>query len=638
MARPTFGLEFFRVNDQPQPVVGANLDVIGIVGPCNTADEQAFPLNTPVLLYSNDVVALAKLGDGSGYFDGYIADAINGINAQLADFQIAAQVIVVRTPYGTHADANIKLQQTIANIMGQSVMGNGIWALLKAPSMLYCTPRIILCPGYTGQMANSLDQMHTTTVGRGYIPGAEYTLTFEPGVGETNGATLVLPQAHAVANMFGEIHDLELFIDHFGAWMTVDPVVIFPPPDGDPIEASAASGSILFSREPGIGSNIRLNGKNVVFGSVATNVSQLKVQIKGDLQSTLEELLTVLTTSTDTDIDDNDYSLIAGNLLIVQKATGVAGNGFTMNTTVTGASVSGSHLTGGQDAQAPVQCVVDATIALGANPICSMLPGVLDGLIGHAIVESAGIGQIADLNWRTTLNHPRLIGLSGGVKILDPISGDVVVRPLAPRVAGLMVAVDFSTGYPFHSAANRPVQGIVGPARTIPFSLTDGATEGQQLLAGNVGVIARGLIGVETAISSGGFVFIGTDNMGDDELWRMYNVMRGRDYIHLSLMPALRTYLGRQNITRQTIKNILATINNFLSSLVAQEQILGKSVTFKGSLNSAEEIRLGHLTVGFACEEAPVLKRITTMSARYKPAIDQMVQSLEQELNLGVAA
>jgi phage tail sheath protein FI len=250
-------------------------------------------------------------------------------------------------------------------------------------------------------------------------------------------------------------------------------------------------------------------------------------------------------------------------------------------------------------------------------------------------VESAGTSMIADEQWRTTLNHPRLIGLSGGVKILDPISGDVVVKPFAPRVVGLIVAEDFSTGYPFHSAANRPVQGIVGPARTIPFSLTDGATEGQMLLAANLGVIARGLIGIETAISSGGFVFIGTDNMGDDELWRMYNVYRGRDFIHLSLMPALRTYLGRQNITRQTVKNVLATISNFLSGLQAREQILGFQVNFKGSLNSAAEIRLGHLTVGFAAEEAPVLKRITTMSARYRPAIDSMVAQLEQELNQG---
>ena len=629
MARPVFGLEFFRVNDQPQPVIGANLDVIGIVGPCDTADEQFFPLDTPVLIYSNDTESLAKLGDGSGFFDGYIADAINGINAQLADFQIAAQVIIVRTPYGTHADANIKLQQTIANIMGQSVQGNGIWALLKAPATLYCTPRIILTPGYTGQMANSLETLRTTTPGKGYIPFAEYTVMFQPGTGETNGANLVLPAAHCVANSAGEIHDLEIFIDEFGAWMNVDPDAMIPPPDGDPLPAEAASGSIMFQREPGIGSTITLNGTNVVFVSGTPTGNQ--VQLAGDLDGTLDRLLTFLNGSADTEINDNDYSLTAGTLLIIQKATGEAGNAYTIRTTVTGASISGSHLTGGRDPGETQQAVLNANIGLGANPICSMLPSVLDSLIAHAIVESAGTGQIADQNWRTTLNHPRLIGVSGGVKIMDPVTGNIVVKPLAPRVAGLMVGVDFSTGYPFHSAANRPIQGIVGPARTIPFSLTDGATEGQQLLASNLGVVARGLVGVESAISSGGFVFIGTDNLGDDELWRMYNVMRGRDYIHLSLMPALRTYLGRQNITRQTIKNILATVNNFLGSLVAQEQILGKQVTFKGKLNSAEEIRLGHLTIGFACEEAPVLKRITTMSARYKPAIDQ-------ELNLGVAA
>jgi phage tail sheath protein FI len=636
MARPVFGLEFFKVHDAPMPVVGANLDVIGIVGPCNTADAQAFPLNTPVLIYSNDTAALSKLGDGTGYFDGYIADAINGINAQLADYQVAAQVVIVRTDYGTAADANIKLQQTIANIMGQSIMGNGIWALLKAPSMLYCTPRIILCPGYTGQMANSLDTLKTAVAGKGYIPGAEYTITFASGPGETNGATLVLPTAHAVANYLGEIHDLEVFIDTFGAWMTVAPTATLPAADGPPILAAPASGQITFSREPGIGSTINFNGSIVTF--VSGTPTGLQVQLSGDLETTLGRLLSFLTGSANAQIVQNTYQVISGTLLITQKVANAAGNGYLLNSTVTGATLSGSHLTGGQDAQAATNCTLTATIALGANPICSMLPAVLDGLIGHAIVESAGTGEVADKSWRTTLNHVRLIGLSGGIKILDPLTGDVIVRPLAPRAAGLMVAVDFATGYPFHGIANRAIQGIVGPARTIPFSLTDGATEGQQLLGANIGIVARGLIGVETAISSGGFILLATDNMGDDELWRFLNVNRGRDYIHLSLMPALRTYLGRSNISRQTITNVLATINNFLGSLVAQEQILGKSVSFKGSLNSAEEIRQGHITVGFACEEAPVLRRITTMSARYKPSIDQMVQGLEQTLNLGIAA
>lgn len=636
MARPTFGLEFFRVDDQPQPVVGANMDVIGIVGPCSTADEEAFPLNTPVYMYSNDLVMLGKLGDSVGYFDGYIADAINGINAQLADFQVAAQLIIVRTEYGTAADHNIKLQQTIAGIMGQSVMGNGIWALLKAPNKLYTTPRIIICPGYTGQMANSLDTLRTGTVGRGYIPNAEYTVTFTPGNAETNGANLVLPAAHAVANVQGEIHDDDIYIDSWGAWLTDAPVATFPPPDGDPLSAEPASGQIIFSREPGIGSTLTFDGTTVTFVSGTPTGSQ--VQLGGNLDITLNRLLDFLSNSADVHINDNNYSLVGGTLLIIQKAAGAAGNGYQLRSTVTGSSLSGSHLTGGTDAQTPTQAVLNATMALGANPIASMLGGVLDGLIGHAIVESAGSSEIGDKNWRTTLNHPRLIGVSGGVKIMDPITGDIVVRPIAGRIAGLMVAQDFRIGFPSHSCANRPIQGIVGPARSIEFSLTDGDTEGQQILAANLGVVVRGLIGVETAISSGGFVFIGTDNMGDDELWRFYNVMRMRDYIHLSLMPALRTYLGRSNITRQTVRNVLATVDHFLGSLVAMDVLLGKQVSFKGNMNSAEEIRQGHLTIGFAAEEPTVLRRITTMSARYRPAIDSMVAQLEQELNVGVAA
>jgi phage tail sheath protein FI len=254
--------------------------------------------------------------------------------------------------------------------------------------------------------------------------------------------------------------------------------------------------------------------------------------------------------------------------------------------------------------------------------------------MGHAVVESAGTSLIGDENWRDTLDSQRLIGVSGGVKIMDPVSGDIIVMPFAPRVIGLIIAEDYSTGYPFHSAANEPVQGIVGPARTINFSLVDGSCEGQQLLAANIGIVARGLIGVETAISAGGFVFIGTDTMGSDPLWQFYNVTRGRDYIELSLMPALRTYLGRANITAQTVTNVLNTIRSFLGNLQALQQILGFQVNFQGKLNSVEQIRLGRLTVGFQAEEPPVLREITTMSARYAPAIDAMVSQLASQLNL----
>jgi len=740
---PNFGLQFIQLDDQPIPVLGANMDVIGISGPCSTADPSTFPINTPVLCYSNDLVTIAKLGN-----DGYIVDAINGINDQLADFQVAAQLVIVVTPYGTAADANLKLQQTIANIMGSSAAGTGVHAFLKAPMTLFCTPRIILTPGYTGQMATSLDTLNVTTTGVGYTPGQLYQLTFSQGIGETNGANLIMPVAHAVADANGQIDDPQIFIDSYGAWLTVPPTIAMPPPDGGVPQAAPAGGQLIFSQNPGVGATISLNGSVITFvssqqpgaranaptltggsattsaaGSIeffvnpavnntislgGTNVTfvasgatgpqcnigvtldatltnlQTMLNASGDtniskctylksgsyiinitfktvgttgnlfalganvtpplnqvtlgqsLDVTLQNLMTFLTGSLDPQISLCTYSLNQGTITLITKAQNSAANGFLLNTTVTGLTLSGPNLTGGSNAGSLTTATIIASIALGANPICATLTGVLDQLIGHAIVESAGTSQIGDVSWRSTMNSQRIIPLSGGCKIQDPVSSAIIVRPLAPRIAGLLIARDFATGYPFHSAANEPVQGIVGPARSIMFSLTDGATEGQQLIGANLGIVVRGAVGVETAISSGGFVFIGTDNAGDDPLWQMYNVKRGRDFIHLSLMPALRTYLGRSNIDRQTITNVYTTIKDFLGTLKARQQIIDFKVDFLGSQNTADQIRLGHLTVQFEAEEPPVLKVITTMSARYKPAIDTMVAELAQQLNTTV--
>jgi hypothetical protein len=98
-------------------------------------------------------------------------------------------------------------------------------------------------------------------------------------------------------------------------------------------------------------------------------------------------------------------------------------------------------------------------------------------------------------------------------------------------------------------------------------------------------------------------------------------------------MPALRTYLGVDNIDRQTVTSVIGTMESFLSQLTALQQILGYNVSFQGSLNSAAEIRLGHLVVSYAAEPPPVLRLITVMASRYAPAIDTLISQLTQELN-----
>jgi phage tail sheath protein FI len=262
-----------------------------------------------------------------------------------------------------------------------------------------------------------------------------------------------------------------------------------------------------------------------------------------------------------------------------------------------------------------------------ANAVCAALPAICNKLLAHAVVDGPATTEQAAIDWRETLSSSRLIPVDPAVRVMA--GSDVAVMPLSPAVIGIGVRRDHEKqGRPFHSWANQPVAGIVGPSRPINFSLTDGSTEGQRLLSHNVGVLLRGELGVETAIASGGFVYVGTDNAGEDDLWRFYNVTRGRDYIHLMFLRTLRFYLGRFNLTGQTIQAVLNTMGFAMRDLKADGDILGYEVKFTRDQNSPEELRQGRFTVNFAAEEAPVLRYLGIQSARYRPALDALLDDL----------
>jgi phage tail sheath protein FI len=262
-----------------------------------------------------------------------------------------------------------------------------------------------------------------------------------------------------------------------------------------------------------------------------------------------------------------------------------------------------------------------------ANAVCAALPALCNKLLAHAVVDGPATTEQAAIDWRETISSSRLIPVDPAVRVLA--GSEVAVMPLSPAVIGIGVRRDHEKqGRPFHSWANQPVAGIIGPSRPINFSLTDGATEGQRLLSHNVGVLLRGELGVETAIASGGFVYVGTDNAGEDDLWRFYNVTRGRDYIHLMFLRTLRFYLGRFNLTGQTIQAVLNTMGFAMRDLKADGDILGYEVKFTRDQNSPEELRQGRFTVNFAAEEAPVLRYLGIQSARYRPALDALLDDL----------
>ena len=276
---------------------------------------------------------------------------------------------------------------------------------------------------------------------------------------------------------------------------------------------------------------------------------------------------------------------------------------------------------------ANVQATATPTIDTASNAICAAAPGLLDRVVAMAVVEGPGTTEAAANAWRETLNSQRLIPIDMWV---NKTIGDVVVaRPGAARVIGIGVRRDFERkGVPSGSWANQPVNGITSFVRKMPFSLTDGATEGQRQLKNNIGIGVRGELGVATAIANSGYIFIGTDVATDDPLWQFYSTMRMRDYIHLGFIRTLRQYLGKTNITRQTVRAILNTMDSWLTDLQADNHILGHKVGFEANKNSPDNIRLGRIRVNFAAEEAPVLRRIDIDSRRYRPALDLLVNEI----------
>jgi phage tail sheath protein FI len=584
MADPVFGISIRRIDEGARPVLAADLSTIGIIGPANLAEPTAFPLDTPVFVNSNDTRLVKKLGES-----GYLADAIRGVNDQLGETQFAARVVIVRTAEGTDPDPAIKLQQTISNIAGNSLTGTGMWAFLKSSAKLGFTPRIITAPGYTSQMANGVGYIERTTPGTGYVQDHLYPVTFENGGPEAVQAT-----GHAYGLADGSLGPIELEMP--GAWYDTPPDITALPPGWEVASAAIAIGGIGYQ----VGEQLMM--PNDVILVVATIGAGGAV-----LTTTVSSKGFLIGTETPSDIPEAPLQ--------------TTGNG-------TGASFDLTWTESGETAE------YTAELVIGANPIVAGATSILNQLMGHMIVESAGSSMQNDIDWRETMQSQRLIPLSGGCRVLDPVTSFIVIRPLAPRMAGIMVRRDHEKGAPFHSAANQPVQGIISPNREIGFSLTDSANEAQELLGFNVGVLVRGEVGDDFAIASGGFVLISTDNAGEDPLWQMYNVMRGRDFIHLGMLRALRYYLGRYNIIGHTVAAIVQTMQFFLRDLQADQHILGYQVTFRTEGNSPEQIRLGHLTVGFKAEEAPVLKHLTIESARYREAIDAMVADLANQLNL----
>lgn len=305
--------------------------------------------------------------------------------------------------------------------------------------------------------------------------------------------------------------------------------------------------------------------------------------------------------------------------------TGVAitnsGIGYTSNPTLAVTTTAGSGAT--------VSCSVGAS----ANPVCVELATVNDTLLAVSPVTGPSSTRQAAIDWREGMASKRLIPTDTDVKIAG-VGSDIVV-PSDAYVAGMINRVDeLHGGYPFHSAGNRAMYGVTGPARDIAFSLTEGDTEGQELLSSDIGIIVRGEANDDYALAEGGILYLGVSTASNESLWQYYNQVRGRDWIHLTLMRTLRELLAKNNLNNRTIQAVVNTMRRILSDLAADERIHREfQIKILPAENSTGELRLGQITIRMYVEEPAPFLRTTIKSNRYEFALTSFVENLASQIN-----
>ena len=247
---------------------------------------------------------------------------------------------------------------------------------------------------------------------------------------------------------------------------------------------------------------------------------------------------------------------------------------------------------------------------LQANPICAALPSICSALLAHAVVGAPGEGNVTASQWFETLTSGRLIAIDAWRRVSDG-EGSTRLEDGVAAVLGLGARVDFRHGgYPFWSFSGQQVNGTIGLKNYYPFSLVDGATEAQELLANHIGVIVRGEVGVETSVANNGFVFTGVWNADTDPLWWFYNKTRGRDWAHLALLKSIRLRLGVENVTPHGVQAVLNDMVAIGQDMIRNECSVGFKVGFEAAKNSPDDLRQGKFRVFFATEEPAPITRV----------------------------
>lgn len=244
-----------------------------------------------------------------------------------------------------------------------------------------------------------------------------------------------------------------------------------------------------------------------------------------------------------------------------------------------------------------------ATAAYGTigNAVVAELLAIAERLRAVIIADGPNTTDAAAYAYADDFGSKRVFVVDPKVVKVDS-EGDNVTEYASAVVAGLIARIDNDRGF-WWSPSNQEINGIVGTARPIDFTLGDSSSRANLLNEQNVATIIR----------QNGFRLWGNRTLSSDPKWAFLCVVRTADMINESLMREHLWAVDR-GITKQYVEDVKEGVNAYLRHLKTIGAILGGQCWADPAINTPDQIAQGKVYFDFDFTPVYPAERITFRS------------------------
>lgn len=278
-----------------------------------------------------------------------------------------------------------------------------------------------------------------------------------------------------------------------------------------------------------------------------------------------------------------------------------------------------SNVIGGTDAitglPEGLQVLLTAESELGVAPRILVVPefsqekAVVADLISIAtklraviIADGPNSNDADAIAYRDNFGSDRIYLVDPWVKVWDTVTSTEIIRPASARVAGVIAKSDAERGF-WHSPSNRLIDGILGTARPIDFTLGD-ATSRANILNENE---------VTTIIQRDGYRLWGNRTLSADPKWAFLKRRRIADMINESIMQAHFWAVDR-NADRTYFEDVIEGVNAYGRRMITVGALVGFKCWADPDLNTPEALEAGQVYFDYDWVETPTAEHITFRS------------------------